>query len=72
MKYDHLILALKEGATKKQYGEVLLSDVMCWINDYKLKVMQYHENHYLDNKEHGSHDRNSQKSLKEIIKNQTK
>ena len=69
MKYDHLILALKEGATKKQYGEVLLSDVMQWINDYKFKVQQYHENHYLDNKEHGSHDRNSQKSLKEILKN---
>jgi hypothetical protein len=72
MKFDHLILALKKGASQKQYGEVLLSDVMQWINDYKLEVIRYHENKYLDNKEHGSHDRSAQKSLKELIKTQTK
>lgn len=67
-KFDELILALKEGATKKQYGEVLLSDVIGWLNDYDKKRMNYHENRNREFKEGFDPNRSSETTLKEQLK----
>jgi hypothetical protein len=67
LKFDELILALKQGATQKQYGEVLLSDVIGWINDYDLRREQYHINRNANHKENYDSNRNSETTLKKLI-----
>ena len=67
-KFDELILALKEGATQKQYGEVLLSDVIGWLNDYDKKRLDYHENRNQNYKEGYDSNRSSETKLIKAIK----
>lgn len=67
-KFDELILALKEGATQKQYGEVLLSDVIGWLNDYDKRRVQHHENRNQNYKEGFDSNRSSETSIKQILK----
>lgn len=72
LRLDEVILALKKGATKKQYGSVLLSDIIGWINDYELLREKHHIDRNLAFKENYDSSRNSETSLKKYIKNHTK
>ena len=66
-KFDELILALKEGATQKQYGEVLLSDIIGWLNDYDKRRNDYHINRNKDYKEGYDSNRGSEMTIKKYL-----
>lgn len=66
-RIEDMILAFKQGATKKQYGSVLLSDIMQWCRDYDAKRMDYHENRNKDFKEGYDSNRGSEMTIKKYF-----
>ena len=66
-KFEDLILALKQGAKQKQYGSVLLSDVLQWCFEYEKKRMQYHEQRNNNLKEGYDSNRGSEMTIKKYL-----
>ena len=51
MKLEEIILALYNGARGKNYGEILLGQVLEWIDNYDVKKSNHHETDALKHKE---------------------